>query len=225
MIDGRCGALLALCALLAACSDAAKQPVRQPTPTPTPGPPSIEAKLQEARAGHVDPNFIPYLTVQTQKTMEVGDFQAALQTAEPLVQMSEIVHGPDAIKTAPNLEVLADIYCNLGRCAESVPLLERARAIYKSGGAPTKVAHIRTLNSLGASWDLLGQPARAEPVLKESLALSEAQFGANSPQVGVACWLLVDTYTAQGKTAAATAMKARANKLMPVRPPSPQPKP
>jgi tetratricopeptide (TPR) repeat protein len=210
--------LIAALALLPACSGAAKAPVRQSEAEHSAAPLTVEAKVEAARAGHVDPDLIPSLTAQTQRKMEAGDFQAAVQTAEPLVQMMEIVHGPNAVQTAPSLEVLADIYCNLKRCAESVALLERARDIYRAGGEPTKVAYIRTLNSLGAIWYVLGEPARAEPVLKESLAQSEARFGANSTQAGIACSLLANIYKAEGKTADAAAMKARADKLIPAQP-------
>ena len=177
----------------------------------------IDDKLRAAREGHVDPDFAALLNAQTQRKMQAGDFAGAVRTAEPLAQLTEIVHGPNDPNTAAAQEMLADIYCNLDRCAESVTLLERAGAIYQQHGEEGQVPYIRTLNSLGASWNLLGQPDRAEPVLKESLSRSQQIFGANSPQVGIAYWLLMTTYTAQGKSNEAAAAKAHAEKLLQAR--------
>jgi len=204
-------------AWLGGCGSAEKAPAKQPTPSPDSTQRWIDDKLRAAREGHVDPDFAALLAAQTQRKMQAGDFPGALRTAEPLAQLTEIVHGPNDPNTAASLEMLADIYCNLDRCAESVTLLERAGTIYQQSGEDGRVSYVRTLNSIGASWNLLGQPDRAEPVLKESLSRSEQIFGANSPQVGITYWLLMNTYTAQGKSNEAAAAKARAEKLLQAR--------
>jgi len=201
-------------ALLGACSQTAKAPAKPAGSDQETEQQWIDDKMRDARAGHVDPDFVSLLSGQTQRKLLAGDFQGALITAEPLAQVTEIVNGPNSPKTASALEMLADLYCNLDRCAESIALLERAGAIYQQQGQPGRVPYVRTLNSIGASWNLLGQPARAEPVLKQSLALSQQYFGTDSREVGVVYWLLMSSYSAQGRNTDADAAKAKAQKLL-----------
>ena len=175
----------------------------------------VQDKLQAARDGKPDPAFETFLAVQTQMRMQAGDYRTALHTAKPLSEYEEIVHGPRALETAAALEMLAEVHCNLKQCAEGIPLLERAAVIYRQRGREATVAYIRTLNSLGAAWTLEKRPDRAQPVLKQSLALSEQRFGDESEQVGVVCWLLVGAYDAEGKTVEASAARTRAERLLP----------
>ena len=189
-------------------------PTAQSDPEHEVGPELVARKVQEARAGTVDPVFASFLGVQTQAKIRAGDFQAAVRTAEPLVQYSEVAYGRADPRTAAALETLADVYCHLERCAESVPLIERASAVYRAGGTQEETDYVRTLNSLGAAWIHLAKAERAEPVLLQSLKLSEARFGRESRQAGVACLLLAVVYTVQGKDARAATYRERGNRLV-----------
>lgn len=190
--------------------------------TPTPhsdseqevSPQILEQKMQQARAGKVDQVFASFLAVQTQLKMGARRYDAAVRTAEPLVQYSELIYGRNDPKTAAALETLADVYCNLDRCAEGIPLLERASTIYHEGGAAEQPAFVRTLNSLGAAWLRVGKPDRAESILRQSLELSQARFGRESREVGIVCLLLSAAYAAEGKTAEASANRDRGQRLI-----------
>jgi len=89
----------------------------------------VEEKLQEAREGNVDPGFAKALMGLSQFSLLQGNYRTAVHTVEPLAELVEIVHGPDAIETAEMLELLAKVYCQIDRCAESKPLMERAASI------------------------------------------------------------------------------------------------
>jgi tetratricopeptide (TPR) repeat protein len=129
--------------------------------------------------------------------------------------MQEIVHGPDSPELADALLVLADVYSNLDRLPEARASLQRSVIITRKYRATNPVAHIRSLNALGATYNLLSAPRDAEPVLVEALELAEQQFGPESTEVGVTAWLLASAYTAQGNTEKASALRERAERLLP----------
>jgi|GEM_PF-627976 len=174
-----------------------------------------EQKLQDAREGKPDPNYESFLVIQTRLKVESGQYQTAVHTAEDLLQYYEIVHGPNAMHTGLALEWLGDIYYNLNRRDEGIALLERALAVYRQHGQEAIVDRIRTMNSLGSIFLLQGKPDRAEPILEESLAHSEAHFGVDSPEVGLVCSLLSKIYADQGKAAESSEMKKRSQRLLP----------
>lgn len=180
----------------------------------------VREKLDEARHGQVDQSFFSFLVIQTRLTSRSGDWATAVHTAEPLVQMDEIVYGPDSLQLANDLMTLADVYANLDRLPEAEAPLQRAVSITRKHQADDPVAHIRALNSLGATYDLLSRPEEAEPVLVEALGLAEQRFGADSPEVGVTAWLLSASYSAQGDAEKASALRARAERLLPKKPPT-----
>ena len=204
--------------MLLAALTLARPTAAAPTPHSDPehevSPQILEQKMQQARDGKVDQVFASFLAVQTQLKMGARQYDAAVRTAEPLVQYSEIIYGPNDTKTAAALETLADVYCNLDRCGEGIPLIERASTIYRAGGPAEQPAFVRTLNSLGAAWLREGKPDRAESTLKQSLEVSQARFGSESREVGVVCLLLSAAYSAEGKTAEASANRERGRRLI-----------
>jgi tetratricopeptide (TPR) repeat protein len=175
----------------------------------------VRAKLEEARRGHVDRSFLTFLVLQTQLKAQSAEWSTAVHTAEPLVEMQEIVHGPDSPELADALLMLADVYSNLDRLPEARASLQRSVLITRKHRAKNPVAHIRSLNALGATYNLLYAPRDAEPVLVEALELAEQQFGPESTEVGVTAWLLASAYSAQGNTEKASALRERAERLLP----------
>jgi hypothetical protein len=63
----------------------------------------VRAKLEQARRGQVDRSFLTFLVLQTQLKAQSGEWSTAIHTAEPLVEMQEIVHGPDSPELADAL--------------------------------------------------------------------------------------------------------------------------
>jgi hypothetical protein len=129
---GGTGALLLGLAVTLTCAAACRSAQPPPSPGRTAdedGQRYIEMKLQEARDGKPDLTFGQVLTVQTQFKMQTGDYRAAVRTAEPLAQLTEIVYGPDSLATAATLEMLAQVYCRIDRCDEGRVLLQRAAVI------------------------------------------------------------------------------------------------
>ena len=175
----------------------------------------VRQKLDEARDGQVDQSFLTFLLVQTQVKMQAGEWNTAVHTAEPLVEMQEIVHGPESPELADALGALADVYSNLNRLPEAEPLLKRSVSITRMHKATLPVAHLRALNSLGATYNLLSRFRDAEPPLVEALDLAQQQFGPDAPQVGVTEWLLAASYKGQGKAEQAARAQERAEHLLP----------
>jgi hypothetical protein len=91
--------------------------------------------------------------------------------------------------------MFAEIYSNVDRLSDSVPLLERARAIYCSG-TNNEISCVRTLNSLGATFLLLDRPQLDELPLLEALSIVEgtSDRSALTPTLG----LLARVYTVLG---------------------------
>ncbi len=175
----------------------------------------VAAKLEAARRGQVDRPFLTFLVVQTQLKAQSGEWSAAVHTAEPLVEMQGIVHGSESPELADALLMLADIYSNLDRLPEAQASLQRSVSITRKHRAANPVAHIRSLNALGATYNLLSAPRDAEPVLAEALELAEQRFGPDSAEVGVTAWLLASSYSAQGKAEKAASLRDRAERLLP----------
>ncbi|MFQ5669295.1 MAG: tetratricopeptide repeat protein [Acidobacteriota bacterium] len=130
-----------------------------------------------------------YVRAKLEKAQS-GEWSTAVHTAEPLVEMQQIVDGPDSSELADALVMLADVYSNLDRLPEAQAALQRAVLITRKHRATDPVAHIRSLNALGATYILLSAPRDAEPVLVEALKLAEQQFGSESTEVGVTARLL-----------------------------------
>jgi tetratricopeptide (TPR) repeat protein len=176
---------------------------------------SVRSKLEEARRGQVDRPFLSFLVVQTQLKAQSGEWGTALHTAKPLVEMQEIVHGSESPELADALVMLADVYSNLDRLPEAQASLERSVSVTRRHRATNPVAHLRSLNALGATYNLLAAPREAEPVLLEALELAEQNFGPDSAEVGVTAWLLASSYSARGKSEKAAALRGRAERLLP----------
>jgi len=175
----------------------------------------VRQKIDEARHGQVDQSFVKFLLIQTQVKMQSGEWSTAVHTAEPLVEIQEIVHGPESPELADALGTLADIYSNLDRLPDAEPLLKRSVSITRKHKATLPVAHIRALNSLGATYNLLSRFRDAEPPLVEALDLAQREFGPAAPQVGATEWLLAASYKGQGKAEQATRAQERAERLLP----------
>lgn len=172
----------------------------------------IRGKLANARRGEFDHAFSNSLFMLTRVNMSSGKYRTAIHTAEPLLEYTEIEHGPSDPSVAMVLEMLAEIYSNVDRLSDSVPLLERARAIY-CVGANNEISCVRTLNSLGATFLLLDKPEQAEPPLLQALSLGERIIdrSALTPTLG----LLARVYAALGDDTRAVLFQKRMEANLP----------
>lgn len=172
----------------------------------------VREKLEEARAGNVDASFLSFLTIQTHLKVSTQEYDAAVHTAEPLLELTEVMKGPESVETARVLEMLADIYSNIDQLQDSVPLLHRASNIYAKTKDKDPTPYIRTLISLGATYLFLDDGEKAETVLLEALSLAEGESGTESQPVGITSCILAGVYSKLGRTVQEAAARARAHR-------------
>jgi tetratricopeptide (TPR) repeat protein len=109
----------------------------------------------------------------TQQLQDAGDLATAEQLRRDALRSAEQILGPDHKQVAVLLSNLGATLRLEGRYQEAYALSLRALAIAKASGDKRLLAAV--LNGLGlALWN---EPARAEPVLRRSLALYEQVEG------------------------------------------------
>jgi tetratricopeptide (TPR) repeat protein len=109
----------------------------------------------------------------TQQLQDAGDLATAEQLRRDALRSAEQIFGPDHKQVAVLLSNLGATLRLEGRYQEAYALSLRALAIAKASGDKRLLAAV--LNGLGlALWN---EPARAEPVLRRSLALYEQVEG------------------------------------------------
>lgn len=111
------------------------------------------------------------------------------EEAEPLfaraVAIAETVYGPEHPNVATCLTNYGGLLRDLGRPADALPLLERARAVDSvSEPGPRSVA--ANLSGIGLVLLDLGRPGEARPVLEDAFAITLEANGPGHPDVAVA---------------------------------------
>ncbi len=109
---------------------------------------------------------------------EESRIQDAIALSEQTLEQCGARLGPDHLTTRTATESLAYAYYQMGRSREAVALfeqlMERARA------ADPEAKPISYMNGLAGCYGALGQPEKAEPLLRELAAFWKAKAGADS---------------------------------------------
>jgi tetratricopeptide (TPR) repeat protein len=96
------------------------------------------------------------------------------------------------------------------RYADAAARIEEALAIFRRTRGDKDTLTLTALGNLGNAYLLLGQLDRAEPLLRESIAGIESQFGADNDQLRAPLNQLGELERARGRLAEATALHRRA---------------
>jgi tetratricopeptide (TPR) repeat protein len=158
------------------------------------------------------------LTRLANQRQNADDFPAAEALRRQALQLAEKQLGPHDKQLAHLLTDLSYSLHYAARDAEAEPLMRRALEIARESGDPKLTG--MTLNVLGIVLSGEGQRARAEPVLRRSVALLEESEGAGSLYVAKAsnnlATLYLDTHQfAKGEEAMARALPIYEQHLRP----------
>lgn len=125
-----------------------------------------------------DPRLSATLVSLAMAREQQSDFAEAERLDRRALSLRESSMPANDPRIADSLGYLGGILLVTGRGPEAYPLLRRALEIDESAGDDARCAKI--LNDLGLTLMRLGEPARAEPVLRRSRALFEKTKGADS---------------------------------------------
>jgi len=123
-----------------------------------------------------------------------------------------LAHAQDSLKTAAELNNSGVALRLASRPSEAIEAFNRALQIAEDAGDQRLLGTV--LGGLGATLVDLGEFARAQPVLRRSLALFEKAAGPDSVEAGEAANNLAMVYRKNGDLAQAQALLERALPLM-----------
>jgi tetratricopeptide (TPR) repeat protein len=130
-------------------------------------------RLAESVVGRLHPNLAGYLNNLAMAQMDAGHGDAALEPARRALDIyEEEVRSGDRVAASHEIgiaaETLGEVYLRVGRAAEALPHLTRAREIYReaNGGEHPDIALCDT--ELGQASRMLGQRDEAQRYLDEA---------------------------------------------------------
>ena len=143
-----------------------------------------------------------------------GNFGEALTQTKAALEAAK-VFGPDDIRLATTLNVLANVYFNQGNYAEAEPLYKRSLAIREKAIGPGlgQLVVALSLNNLAELYLIQGKYAEAEPLYKRSLAIEEKQLGPEDLNVAQILENYAVVLRGTGRGAEAANMEARAKTI------------
>ena len=144
----------------------------------------------------------------TGQTSDAEDLAGAESLRREAVRQAEQKYGPEDKRLAPALTNLALALHALGRDAEGEPFARRAFLIAEQSGDRRLMG--ATLNGLGVVLAGEGDKARAQPVLRRSVALLEESEGAYTLHAAQAANNLATLYSDTGQFALAEQELTRA---------------
>jgi eukaryotic-like serine/threonine-protein kinase len=124
------------------------------------------ASAPEARAAMLETFGLAY--------RRLGIFDKALGFAERAWQVKKQLYGPDNIKTADSLNVLAMLYRSKGKSAEAEPLQRQILAIREKQLGASSEPVAEALDDLGSCLQNEDKNTEAEAVLRRSAAITRS---------------------------------------------------
>ena len=111
-----------------------------------------------------------------------GNYNEAVKQTKAALEAAE-AFGPDDLRLANTLNILASLYHAQGKYAEAEPLHKRALAIHEKTLGPEHSGLALGLNNLAMLYHDQGKYSEAEPLHKRALAIWEKALGPNHPYV------------------------------------------
>jgi eukaryotic-like serine/threonine-protein kinase len=139
--------------------------------------PLLKAVLagNQARLGPDHPNTLVSMNNLAMTLRDRGRLDEALPLLEETVRLRKEKLGMDHLQTLTAMNNLALAYGEAGRRAASVSLHEETLGLRKAKLGPDHPHTLQSINSLSRAY-LVDQPARAEPILREALAIREKKL-------------------------------------------------
>ncbi|WP_367127137.1 FxSxx-COOH system tetratricopeptide repeat protein [Saccharothrix sp. HUAS TT1] len=135
------------------------------------------ASLAVEHFPHDRPEVAVILANHASVLSDIGRHDDASRLGERALALLEAAHGPDHPVVTTGLGNLGEMLRVAGRPADARPLLERAVALSRG------LSRVSLLNNLGIVLVELGDPAAAEAHYRRALAIAEAAWGTEHPDV------------------------------------------
>lgn len=148
---------------------------------------------KEATTADKTRKFLVDLFAVNDPSIIQGDIPDALELLDIGVTRArnELADEPEV--QASLFNIIGKLYTNYGRYDEALGLLEEALTIRRQGGNTTEL--LETLTNLGATYNALGNPQKAEEIHRETLTLAKKTFGEESLEAADAANNLVVALT------------------------------
>ncbi len=128
--------------------------------------------LQRKNLGPDHPDTLFSLSNLAVALRDAGRLGEALPIFEDSLKRRRATLGPDQPDTLVSMSNLAGAYQAAGRLAEALPLFQETLARRRATRGPEHPQTLRSINAL-ARAELVNHPERAEPRLREALAIHE----------------------------------------------------
>jgi len=112
-----------------------------------------------------------------------GQQDRALVMTKQAINDAETANGPDHPNVAIRLNMLGELYENLGQKSQAESLFQRALEIDEKALGTNHPAVAISLNNLAVLYGSQGQYAQAEPLIRRALAIRELALGPDHPEV------------------------------------------
>jgi tetratricopeptide (TPR) repeat protein len=140
-----------------------------------------QLKVAEEVYGVGSPRICPTLEILARMALEQGDFARAEFFAQENLAISEKNAGDDSFSYSKSLMTLGYAYSVEKKYEKAEPYFEKAVKIHEQMTGPQGIMVVGSKRLLCATYDSLGQSAKAESCNQQLLTLMEKFYGANSP--------------------------------------------
>jgi len=128
-----------------------------------------------------------------------GRYEEARAVALQALEVAEKTFGPEHVKTATSLNILAEVDRVMGRYAEAEPLYRRALAIRERSLRPGSPEIAQVLNNLALLYYEMGRFADAEPMNRRALMIVIDALGIEHPYTATCMNNLGGLYVSLGR--------------------------
>jgi non-specific serine/threonine protein kinase/serine/threonine-protein kinase len=130
---------------------------------------------QQAALGPDHPDTLLSMSNLALAYEDAGQASAAMPLYEETLKRRQAKLGPDHPETLVSMSNLAVAYHAAGRPADALPLFEETLRRRRATRGPDHPQTLRSVTYLARAY-LAGQPGRAEPLLREALAIRAQKF-------------------------------------------------
>ncbi len=170
--------------------------------------------IDEAALGPNDPKTAGVLDMLGKALFNAGRYAEAEPIVRRALQVRETANGPGGLSVASSLATLGAILKAINRLEEAETHYRRAVEIYETLPDPSqdtkRAGLLAALTNLDTVLDAQGRSREAEPLARRALAMSEANFGPQSPFTAVCLNNLAETLRRTSRPGEAEPMLRRA---------------
>ena len=152
-----------------------------------------------AFTAHAQEELWKKLNAEAEELYQQEMYYEAIDQGLEALKVAEETLGPDDIKVATTLKILAQSHQNLGEYSEAEPLYNRALEIMETALGPDHPDLAQLLINLADLYRIQGQYTQAEPHYDRALAIRESALGPDHPDISTALNSLGFLYYLKGE--------------------------